>query len=133
MPRRECVVVIEDEDMIVRALVTRLDSAGYRVEWADRVEDGLDLVRSARPSCVVLDLRMPGLDGFDALRMLRDEYASDAPPVVVVSANPQEESMRRAFDLGAASFIAKPFRGDEVVREVGRAIHAFAAAKEVPR
>ncbi|MEZ6244069.1 MAG: response regulator [Phycisphaerales bacterium] len=129
MPSGERVLVIEDEELVATALLSRLTAMGYEVEWADRAALGLERLRAWAPACVLLDLRMPEMDGFEVLRRLRLENLPGTPPVIVVSANYQEGARRQALDLGAAAFVGKPYKASDLLREVRRVIDEHA---EVP-
>ena len=103
-------VLIVDDDEDLRILASRaLTRAGHRVFEAAHGEEGLRLVASLHPDLVVLDLSMPGIDGFEVLRRLRADEATSTLPVIVLTAHGEEESARASFELGATDFLAKPF------------------------
>jgi two-component system KDP operon response regulator KdpE len=102
----ERVLVIDDEPQIRRALRTALDAHGYTVEVAENGSSGLEAIATWAPDAVVLDLVMPGMDGFEVLRQTRTW--SDVP-VIVLSARGQELDKVAALDQGADDYLTKPF------------------------
>ncbi|MGH2614207.1 MAG: response regulator [Thermomicrobiales bacterium] len=104
--RGERVLVIDDEPQIRRALRTALAAHGYTVAVAEDGPTGLEVIATWAPDAVVLDLVMPGLDGFEVLRQMR--LWSDVP-VIVLSARGQEPDKVAALDQGADDYLTKPF------------------------
>jgi DNA-binding response OmpR family regulator len=99
------ILVIEDEPSSVRLLQTYLDSAGYRVRVAPDGETGLAMGRDHRPSAIVLDIQLPGVDGWEVLRQLKsDEALRDVP--VVIATVVDERGLGLA--LGAVDYLVKP-------------------------
>lgn len=104
--RGERVLVIDDEPQIRRALSTALDAHGYTVHAAASGTAGLEAIATWAPDAIVLDLVMPGVDGFEVLRHTR--VWSDVP-VIVLSARGQEPEKVTALDQGADDYLTKPF------------------------
>jgi two-component system copper resistance phosphate regulon response regulator CusR len=103
------VLCIED-DAETRVLIKRaLENQGMEVDTVWEGEKGLAAARSGRFDCVLLDIMMPGLDGFGVLGELRKEPSARRLPVVVVTARSDAESRERAFSLGADEYVVKPF------------------------
>jgi CheY-like chemotaxis protein/phosphoribosyl 1,2-cyclic phosphodiesterase len=103
-------ILIVDDDEDLRILARRsLVKAGHRVLEAEDGAAGLRLIGSDRPDLVVLDLHMPGVDGFEVLRRLRAHGTAHTPPVIVLTAHGDEKSAQESFELGATDFLAKPF------------------------
>ena len=101
-------VLIVDDDEDLRLLARRaLARAGHRVLEAEDGADGLELIETRRPDLVVLDLHMPGIDGFEVLRRLRANKTT--VPIIVLTAHGDEKSAQASFELGATDFLAKPF------------------------
>ncbi|MFT4039078.1 MAG: response regulator [Thermomicrobiales bacterium] len=106
------VLIIDDEPQIRRALQTALTAHGYTVETAEDGVLGLAAIATWAPDVVVLDLVMPGRDGFEVLRDLR---AWSDLPVIVLSARGQEPDKIAALDLGADDYLTKPFGMGELL------------------
>jgi DNA-binding response OmpR family regulator len=109
-----CRLLVVDDDMkILHFLRSSLRLAGYDVVTATGGEEALELAESAKPQCIVLDMLMPVMDGFEVLRRLR---AVSKLPVVAVSAH--SSSAEKALALGANVFLGKPFRPDELIKRI---------------
>jgi len=108
--REHLLVLIVDDDEDLRVLARKsLTRAGYRVIEAEGGMEGLELIRSKAPDLMVLDLNMPGMDGFEVLRQIRGSESTQDLPVLVLTAQGDEESARHSFEVGATDFLAKPF------------------------
>jgi len=110
------VLVIEDEALIRSFLERGLTAEGYAVTTAGRGEDGLDQLRDGRQDVVLLDVMLPGSDGFDVLAAIR---AIDPElPVIMLTARGEVADRVRGLDLGATDYIAKPFAFAELVARI---------------
>jgi DNA-binding response OmpR family regulator len=112
------VLVVEDEPDLAFTVKTRLELGGLKVEAVASGEEALAAVAQAAPDVIILDLRLPGIDGFDVMRHLR-ENGMDIP-VVVMSAHASEWRIREASDLGSAAYLTKPVDLSELERTVRR-------------
>ena len=99
-------LLLEDDASIRHALVRALTERGHAVSSTSTAMDALQQVVAAPPDLVILDLGLPGLDGYEALRMLR---AVSAVPVVVATARDDEADIVRALNAGADDYLIKPF------------------------
>jgi two-component system response regulator RegX3 len=99
------VLVIEDDDRIRLSLLLALEDEGYAVRGAATAEEGLDLQRSEPADTVLVDLMLPGMDGFDCIRALRRD---DDVPIVVVSARDDTHDVVAALEAGADDYVVKP-------------------------
>jgi two-component system KDP operon response regulator KdpE len=100
------VLVIDDEPQIRRALRSGLEHSDYEVIVAESGEEGLKTVSEQAPDFVILDLVMPGLDGFHVLQELRSRTKT---PVIVLAAHDHADDKVKALELGADDFLTKPF------------------------
>jgi DNA-binding response OmpR family regulator len=106
---RKTLIVVEDDPDIGLLLVRALEDDGYTVSLVADGETALAQIRRSRPDLVVLDLKLPRLDGFAVLRELRIDGTVPGMPVVVVSALSGLDSQTYALALGAVAAISKPF------------------------
>ena len=105
-----CVLLVEDEDQLRRVMKDLLERDGYTVAEARDGVQALDQVDRLAPDVIILDLNLPGLDGYSVLTQLRSRPATRSIPVVVLTAKGDEDNEVRVFGLGADDFITKPFR-----------------------
>lgn len=112
------VILVGDDTPDILEMVTFiLEGEGYRVRTAGTGQEVLASARSERPDLILLDLRMPGLDGFGVLREL-GRNGEAHPPVVVLSAKGAEEDRRAALAAGACSYLFKPFTVGQLLEAV---------------
>ena len=111
------VVIIEDDRRSLDLLRLYLEGAGVEVVGVRDGATGLEVVRQRRPSAVVLDIRLPGMDGWDVLATLKADPATAPIPVVVVS---MVDERGRGFALGAAEYLVKPVSRDDVLSALTR-------------
>jgi type II secretory ATPase GspE/PulE/Tfp pilus assembly ATPase PilB-like protein/CheY-like chemotaxis protein len=104
------VLLVEDEDGLRKVVRDLLEREGFRVAEAPDGVQALDQVDRVAPDIVVLDLNLPGLDGYSVLQQLRSRPATMRLPVLVLTAKGDEDNEVRVFELGADDFLTKPFR-----------------------
>jgi DNA-binding response OmpR family regulator len=111
------VLVVEDDPTVREVLTTLLGFEGCDVEVAEDGETGLAAAMRMRPDVVLLDIMMPGLDGYAVCRTLKSE--ADPPKVVMVTAKTSKEDEDQGKDAGADAYLRKPFSPIELLRVVG--------------
>lgn len=109
------ILVVEDDDRIRAALRLALTDEGYRVETASDAESALDVVRTRPPSLMLVDLMLPGLDGFELCRRVR---ASSTIPIIVVSARDDSHDVVAGLEAGADDYVTKPFVFKELAARI---------------
>jgi len=109
LPARK-VLLVDDEDSLRKVVKDLLERDGYIVSEARDGVQALDQVDRVGPDIIVLDLNMPGLDGYGVLSHLRSRPATADIPVIVLTAKSDEDNEVRVFELGADDFLTKPFR-----------------------
>jgi DNA-binding response OmpR family regulator len=112
-PKKKCVLVVDDHPKVLRFIEIDLKLRGYEVVTATSGEEALKLVRSRKPSIMLLDIIMPEVDGLEVLKRLR---TSSQLPVIAFSASPGERD--NAIRLGADDFMTKPFHPDDMVKRI---------------
>ncbi len=128
MQPRGLVLVVEDEAPIADVLRLYLERAGYQVEITADGLAAVDLIRSRRPTAVVLDVGLPGIDGVEVCRRLRAE--GDWTPVLFVTARDDEVDRVVGLELGADDYVTKPFSPRELVARVNVVLRRGQAAPE---
>jgi len=108
MLKKKKVLLIEDDQLMVKLYKTKLDFEGYKVNVATDALAGLKSASSDPPDVILLDIVMPGMDGFEALRRLKENPKTRNIPVLVLSnLSGEGEEVQRAIQLGARDFIKK--------------------------
>ena len=113
MPKKKKILLVDDEKAILNILKIKLRVSGYDIVTAAGGQEALDLISSASPDIMLLDIIMPGIDGFEVLKKM---HTISSLPVIVFSARP--ENAKKAMSLGAIDFIAKPFDMDLLVNKI---------------
>jgi CheY-like chemotaxis protein len=113
-----CVLLVEDEEQLRRVMKDLLQREGYRVVEARDGIQALDEVDRSAPDVIILDLNLPGLDGYGVLAQLRSRPTTRDIPVMVLTAKGDEDNEVRVFDLGADDFVTKPFRARSLTARI---------------
>ena len=108
------VLVADDDDDILQLVSFRLERAGYTVVTAADGQQALAAARQHQPDLAVLDVMMPGLNGYEVTRQLRADPATAAIPVILLTARVQEADVSRGFEAGADDYLRKPFSPQEL-------------------
>jgi len=125
MRKPKTVLVAEDEPDIRGLVVFSLEYAGLRVLQALNGEEAVEKAEEEQPDLILLDVRMPKMDGYDACRELKSQDSTKHIPVIFLSARGQEAEIKRGLGLGAVEYILKPFAPDELYRRVESALQRF--------
>lgn len=115
------VLVVEDDEHIAQVLRFMLERQGYQVtHMADGRAAAAHIATAAAPGLVLLDVMLPYIDGFELVRMIREQPAWDGVPVLMLTAKNTERDTVRALDAGANDFVIKPFQPNELLARVRR-------------
>ncbi|HMR67049.1 MAG TPA: response regulator [Anaerolineae bacterium] len=120
MPKK--VLIADDEANIVLSLEFLMKKAGYEIRVARNGEEALAEVTSFDPDLVLLDIMMPKINGFDVCQRIRANPDYNHVKIVMLTAKGREVEITRGLDLGADSYIVKPFSTRELLAEVQRLI-----------
>ena len=112
------ILVADDDPLLSRLVEFKLKQQGFEVVLAVNGEQALTLARSEKPSLIILDGMMPILDGFEALRQLKETAELRHIPVVMLSLKGKEEDIVNCLNLGAADYVLKPFKPGELVTRI---------------
>lgn len=117
-PPQHLVLIVDDAVANLHLLVNRLFAQGYQIMVAESGESALNRVRARRPDLILLDVRMPGIDGFETCRRLKSDPASAAVPVIFLSAHGDHDNKIEGFEAGGVDYITKPIDPAEVLLRV---------------
>ena len=115
-------LIADDDPVIVRLLELNFRLAGFRVSTATRGDTAVEQALDLEPDVIVIDVSMPGIDGYEACRRLRREHDMTQVPIVMLTAHPPDEDASRAADLDIAAYVTKPFDPAELVAAVRSAL-----------
>src|SRR5437870_1055773 len=124
------VLIVDDEEAVCWALQKALGKLGHQVAVASSAEEAFDCAKKQIPGVIILDVRLPGLDGLSALGQLQ-QLSSDAP-IIVVTAFGNLSTAVRAVEGGAFDYLAKPFDLGQALETVARALQRRAVQGQAP-
>jgi len=114
----ELILIIEDNDKNLKLVRDVLQFNGYKTAEAMTAEDGLVLARSRHPALILLDIQLPGMDGFAALRQLRADPVTTSTPVMAVTASAMEQDRQKILAAGFDGYMTKPINVKQFIEEV---------------
>ena len=126
MPKR--ILIIDDEASIRESLAGILSDEGFEPHYAESAEQGLSTLESAKFDLVLLDIWMPGMDGMEALKKIKELYPH--LPVIMISGHGSIETAVQATKMGAYDFIEKPPSYEKIILSINNALHLFQLEKE---
>ncbi|MEX0833966.1 MAG: response regulator [Actinomycetota bacterium] len=120
--QKPSILIVDDDPVIRRLLQVNFRLEGYEVETAALGQESIELARSNTPDVIVLDVMMPGMDGWEVCRSMREESSLADVPIVFLSAKFQDQNPKDSKELGIAAYVTKPFDPSELVTIVERAL-----------
>ncbi len=114
----QSVLVAEDERNLVEALSFLMRRAGYEVSVARDGPTTVEMARTLRPDLVLLDIMLPGFDGFEVVAAIKSDTTGKPPRIVMLTAKGHERDRRKALELGVDDYVTKPFSNRDVVERV---------------
>ncbi|NLM58300.1 MAG: response regulator [Clostridium sp.] len=112
------ILIIDDTEFMTKLISDILTGADYDVVVASDGPTGLQKVRTEKPDLVILDVVMPGMDGFEVCRILREDESNNLMPIIMLTAQENEDDKLTGLELGADDYIIKPFNSRELVSRV---------------
>lgn len=122
------VAVVDDEEPVRKALGRLLRAAGLAADCYASGQEFLKAVDLGNPSCLVLDLHMPGLSGFEVLQRLHAR--GPRLPTIIITGHDEPENEVRCLAAGAVAYMRKPFDDNVLLETIDRAVHGHAASRE---
>lgn len=112
------ILVVDDDRFILKMFTSILQAKGFQVTCASNGLEGLQMAKQIQPDLIFLDIMMPRMDGFEALRNLRQLKEFEQTPIIIVTAKADTNTFLKAIKLGANDFIAKPFSKMDLLRKM---------------
>jgi len=113
---QKSILLVEDDPALAMGLCDALEFEGFRVIHCDRGKDGIERAKQSHPDCVILDLMLPDLNGYQVCEQLRAAYP--LLPIIILTARSQEADKIRGLDAGADDYVSKPFSVGELVARI---------------
>jgi len=115
----ENILIIEDDKFLRELISRKLINEGFKIDEAIDGEEGLKKLQEAKPDLILLDLILPGLDGFEVLERIKDDPGTSVIPVLILSNLGQRDEIERGLKLGAIDFLVKAhFTPEEIVDKI---------------
>ncbi|WP_245881248.1 response regulator transcription factor [Thalassospira marina] len=118
MTDKPTVLIAEDEETIVESLAFLMEKEGFSVRIATNGQSAIDMIGQDIPDMILLDVMMPGRDGFDVARTIRANDQTKHVPIMMLTARTREIDRRKGLELGVDDFVTKPFSTRDVVARV---------------
>lgn len=129
--KKEKILVVDDEEDILELVRYNLDREGYAVMCANSGEAALDAAGAEVPDLIILDLMLPGIDGLDVARRLRQQPATAEVPIVMLTAKGEEADVVAGLELGADDYVTKPFSPRILIARMKAVIRRRSGVHEV--
>jgi DNA-binding response OmpR family regulator len=126
------ILIVDDEPEILRVLDHNLTKAGFVVITSKDGEQALDAVRRHGPDLVILDVMLPGIDGWDVCKRIKADPGTAATPILMLTARAEEESRILGLELGADDYVTKPFGLREVIARVKALLRRSEPSEDSP-
>lgn len=124
MEKKHRILAVDDDEKILRVIEALLVPHGYEVILAHNGQEALTAMTNVIPDLVLLDIFMPKMDGYTTLGEIKKDIMIRGVPVVMVTAVGQELNKKLAESLGAAGYITKPFKSDELIKVITQLLPA---------
>jgi DNA-binding response OmpR family regulator len=122
MEQKKKILIVDDERDILKALMIRLQVAGYEVVTAFDGAQGIFMAYKEQPDLIILDIRMPAGNGFSVAEKLKQSENTFSIPVIFLTGSPEKDSEQKAMKLGARFYIKKPYDPEELLDAIRRAL-----------
>ena len=119
-PRIPRIFIAEDDESILDLLITRMRIAGYHTSQERNGLAALEAIKRAPPNACILDVNMPGMDGFTVLKRLRADPLTAHVPILILTARRAPDDIKTAIQLGATDYLSKPFNDEQLLARVAR-------------
>ena len=122
--KKKTILIIEDEEEISRMLKLRFTHAGFLVEAAFDGEEGLAKVKSIKPDLIILDVKMPQLDGIEVCKILKADPNYKNIPILMLSVKVTGQEQKEGLAAGANAYLTKPYEGDKLMSTAKKLLKA---------
>jgi two-component system cell cycle response regulator DivK len=124
LPESPCVLIVEDNAINLTLSTFLVQSAGYTVISAPDAETGIRMARERKPDLILMDIQLPGMDGLEAIKVLKDDASTHAIPIIALTALAMKGDEDRIRATGCDGYIAKPMRYQQFFDAIAAAMAA---------
>lgn len=114
----KAILVVDDEEEMTQLLKIELELEGYKIFAARNGEGGLKQIKMVKPDLIILDIMMPGMDGYEMMRILKADDMTKDISIVILTARIQEKDIQKGIKMGADLYITKPFDPTKLIRGI---------------
>lgn len=129
---RQRILVVDDDEHIRKSLAQYLEMEEFDVDVASSGPEALSQAGRQTPDLILLDIMMPGMDGFEVVEKLRQEAPTRQVPIILLTARGQDTDVIKGYQLGVSSYLTKPFNLDELVDTIREVFEADGRKAEKP-
>ena len=129
---KETILIVEDEKDIIKLLEYNLKKEGFNTSVAQDGEDALDMAPRLHPDLIILDLMLPGVDGWDVCKALKKETKTATIPIIMLTAKSQESDKVVGLELGADDYVTKPFSPRELIARIKAVLRRVKEKDKLP-
>lgn len=122
------IMVVDDEVGALTLIGIMLDRGGFEVVKAENADQALDLLGTSTPDLIILDIMMPGMDGIELCRTIRDRGEAGSMPILILSTRGDAKSVMQSLDAGATDYLPKPILHHDLVAKVRTLLNLESAA-----
>lgn len=117
------ILLVEDNTNISKLITFKLSKSGYEIEHRENGVKGWQAVQELRPDLVILDVMLPGMNGFDILKNIRKNEETQNTKVIMLTTKSREEDIERGFDLKVQDYLSKPFKPGELLMRIQKVLN----------
>ena len=118
------ILIIDDDEKLSKMLGFLFTAKGFKVEYAKSGGDAFEALNRMRPNVIILDIMMPGMDGFEVCKKFKEKEEIKDIPVIMLSALPSAQNREKSLELGAYSYFEKPFKSMDLVAKAIEALES---------
>lgn len=118
------ILIVDDEHDLANLLRLNLESEGFECKVAKDGQEGIEKAIAEQPDLILLDIRMPVIDGYGVLAELKKNQETSKIPVIMCTTIRGEENIKKAYDLGASDYVIKPFDSREVIGKIRKVLNS---------
>lgn len=119
----ERILIVDDEEDVLELVRYNLERSGYHVVTAASGEQALAMTKKQPPDLIVLDLMLPGIDGLEVCKKLKNDVKTEAIPIIMLTAKGEEADIVTGLELGADDYVTKPFSPKVLIARIRRLLH----------